>query len=141
VLLEVSRSYDNSERPFALLEPKAATDRFRGLSREQLASRLNDAFHAFNSARKRTLELYPGVAETLATLRSTGVRIAGHTEATVPNAQFRLGKLDIAKYVERLYALEHDGEPHPFPERLEVFEAVPRVRMISQEERKPDPRV
>jgi len=103
----VHRRYHNSEQPFALLETESVQSRFRGVTRSEQAQMLNEAFHAFNSARKRTLQLYPTVAETLAELRARGTRVAGHTEATIPNAQFRLGKLGVAQFVESLYALEH----------------------------------
>jgi phosphoglycolate phosphatase len=140
-LRTVHRRYHNSEQPFALLETEVVQQRFGNLTRSEQSSRLNEAFHAFNSARKRTLHLYPTVFETLGELRARGVRIAGHTEATIPNAQFRLAKLGVAPFIERLYALEHDGEPHPNPERVEGFDGVRQVRLIKHDERKPDPRV
>lgn len=137
----VHRRYHNSEQPFALLETESVQSKFSGLTRTEQADRLDEAFHAFNTARKRTLQLYPTVSETLAELRARGTRIAGHTEATIPNAQFRLGKLAVAPFIERLYALEHDGEPHPYPDRVETADGVRQVRLIRHDERKPDPRV
>lgn len=137
----IHRKYHNSEQPFALLETDTVRNAFAGETPEQCASHLNEAFHAFNIARKRTLRLYSGVAETLAELSNRGVRIVAHTEATVTNAQFRLSKLGIAKFIERLYALEHVGDPHPRPARSEPVVGVKNVRLIRHDERKPDPRV
>src|SRR5690606_26941503 len=74
-------------------------------------------------------------------LRARGIRVVAHTEATEANAQFRLGKLGVAKHIERLYALEHVGEAHPSPEQVEAVHGVPSVRLIQPDERKPDPRV
>jgi FMN phosphatase YigB (HAD superfamily) len=120
-LRTVHRRYHNSEQPFALLETDSARERFP--TTEDRVRALNEAFYAFNSVRKRSLHAYPTVIETLSALKSQGVRVAGHTEATVPNAQFRLGTLEIAPFIERLYALEHVGEPHPAPERSVTMSA------------------
>lgn len=137
-LREVHRRRHNTEHPFALLETEAVEKKMPRLSRAERAERLDRAFHAFNLARDRTLNLYPGVLETLRTLHTRGVLIVGHTEATVPNAQFRLSKLGIAPYIGRLYALEHTGEGHPTPDRQEQLDKVPSVRHLRQDERKPD---
>ncbi|MFT3698263.1 MAG: HAD family hydrolase [Kofleriaceae bacterium] len=136
----VHRKYHNSEHPFALLETDTVRSTLVGATPEQCADRLNEAFHAFNSARKRTLRLYPSVLETLTELSAQGVRIVAHTEATVTNAQFRLSKLGIAKFIDRLYALEHVGE-HPRAAGAEIVAGVKNVRLIRHDERKPDPRV
>lgn len=140
-LRSVHRKYHNSEQPFALLETETVRFRLRDLTKDQQVARLNEAFHAFNRARKRTLHLYPGVVDTLVELRARGVRVVAHTEATVTNAQFRLSKLGLSQHIERLYALEHVGEPHPMPERIEPISGVSMVRMLRHDERKPDPQV
>jgi phosphoglycolate phosphatase len=140
-LQAVHRRFHNSEQPFALLETEIAQQRMGGLTREEQVSRLNDAFHAFNSTRKRTLSLYPGVFDTLRELNALGIAIVAHTEAMVTNAQFRLSKLGLAPLIRRLYALEHAGGPHPMPARLEPLNDVAEVRLLKQDERKPDPRV
>lgn len=140
-LRAVHRRRRNSEEPFALLETGTVRRTMAGLTREEQAERLDEAFHAFNSARKRTLILYPGVMETLERLNEVGVTVVAHTEATVTNAQFRLAKLGIAKFMQRLYALEHAGEPHPRPARRETICNVPQVILLREDERKPDPRI
>jgi phosphoglycolate phosphatase len=140
-LRDVHRKYHNSEYPFALLETKSVRARFQGASRPELAAKMDAAFHAFNAARNRTLVLYPKVEDTLAQLRDRGVPVVAHTEATEANAQFRLGKLGVAKYIERLYALEHLGEAHPTPEQIQQVDGVQTIRLIRPDERKPDPRV
>ncbi len=139
-LQEVHRRYHNSEQPFALLEARCVTEHFAGEPREQLARHFDAAFHAFNSARKRTLRAYPRVPETLATIREAGVGIVGHTEATVVNAELRLHKLGLTEFIQKLYAVEHQGE-HPAESGPMVHERVEHVRTLRLHERKPDPRV
>jgi phosphoglycolate phosphatase len=140
-LREVHRRHHNSEHPFALLETAAVQQKMPALTRSERAQQLDEAFHAFNSARQQSLRPYPGVLDTLRALRSQGVRIVAHTEATVTNAQFRLSKLGLSPLIERLYAVQHTGDDHPVPERQEQLTAVPHVRHLRQDERKPDPQV
>jgi phosphoglycolate phosphatase len=141
-LREVHQRHGNSEQPFALIETEAARARFPDLDRKGLARKLDDAFHAFNSSRKRNLALYPGVLETLETLHGRGVPVVGHTEATVPNAVFRLQSLGVAPYLRKLFAVEPSGEGHPDPtEKTLAAAAEIEVRYLGQDERKPDPRV
>src|ERR1700730_12459155 len=57
----VHRTYHDSAHAFALLEPQTIHKIFRDKSRNEIANILDSAFHAFNSTRKATLRLYPGV--------------------------------------------------------------------------------
>lgn len=138
-LRDVHRLHRNSEHPFALLETAMVRSRFPNATAAELKARLDVAFHAFNSARKERLRLYDSVVETLVTLRAQGVSIVGHTEATVPNALFRLDKLGIAPLFKKLYAVEPPDVPHPDP----AYQApsTPPVRYLGHNERKPDPAV
>src|SRR4051812_33766298 len=61
----VHQRYGNSEQPFAILEIPSVQHRFSGLPRHEVLKRIDPALHRFNSIRKRTLSLYPGVMETL----------------------------------------------------------------------------
>ena len=140
----VHQRHHNSEHPFALLETATVQQRFGHLSRQEQAKAMDEAFHAFNSKRKESLRLYPGVESTLSVVRESGGVIVGHTEATVPNALFRLRFLGIADSLRKLYAVQPSGEGHPDPARAKEWVvdsiALP-VRFLAQNERKPDPRV
>lgn len=136
----VHQRHHNSEQPFGLLEAESVLKKYGHLGRKDIAKAMDDAFHAFNSKRKELLRLYPGVAEGLARLRHSAV-VVGHTEATVPNALFRLEALAIAENFEKLYAVEPSGDGHPDPERAGAGLAALPVRYLSHNERKPDPRV
>jgi|SRR5271165_1547470 len=87
---EVHQKYGNSEQPFAVLELRSVQEKFGGLSREQVLKILDPALHKFNSVRKASLTLYPGVRDTLSLLRSRGVKIVGHTESVYTNSYWRL---------------------------------------------------
>lgn len=151
-LLEVDREslYDefkvlhqfcgNSEQPFTALNLPSVRRRFPGASRQQLLQELDGPLHAFNRLRNQHLQLYPFVKETLEILSAARVTIVGHTESIAENTFFRLQKLEIAHFFQRLYVLESEYEGHPDPERAALLsppegfiEAVPKA------ERKPNP--
>ena len=93
-------------------------------------------------ARHRLLRLYPGVAETLEEIRGRGVAIVGHTEASVINAEFRLRKLGIERFFDRLYAPQHEMNPAlDGPWTVGRGEGQIEVFFLSQEDRKPNSRV
>jgi phosphoglycolate phosphatase-like HAD superfamily hydrolase len=95
--------------------------------------------HEFNSTRAKTLRLYEGVASTLSELRDRGVTIVGHTEAISVNAFYRLRKLGIDHFFEKLYALDGFVRPHPkgAPEGASPREGF--IEKVPPSERKPNP--
>jgi FMN phosphatase YigB (HAD superfamily) len=137
-LQEVHRHYHNTEQPFGLLETRSVLEAYPGIPRREIYRLLNDAFHAFNSSRKRHLEAYPGVKEALANIKAEGTLVVAHTEATVVNAEFRLNKLNLTQFFDRLYALEHVGEPHPEQMPMEPVTGVKHISSLFLHERKPD---
>jgi len=101
---KVHLKHGNSEYPFAALELDTVQKLYIGLSDEDILIKLDEAFHAFNSVRKKTLVCYFGVVQTLKELNDRGVVIVGHTEAPVRNALFRLEFLKLKQYIKHLYA-------------------------------------
>jgi phosphoglycolate phosphatase len=137
----VHQRYGNSEQPFAVLELPIVQKRFPNLSRDEVASKLDVAFHRFNSVRKRRLCLYPGVGCTLAELNSAGVRIVAHTEAIAENSFWRLRALDVERYFSRLYTLQGCEPIHLPRERQWTDPPMNFVVTVPREERKPNPRL
>ena len=135
----IHQKYQNSEHPFAVLELPSVRARYPGLTPAELRREIDPALHAFNSVRKQLLSLYPCVFETLELLKSFGIQIVGHTEATAPNALFRLRKLGILSLFDRLYALESPISFHPFPERVaQLGPPLGFVSLITREQKKPN---
>lgn len=110
---EVHRSAHDSEHPFALLETQTIKSLYAGIPKNEVKKVLDPAFHAFNSARKRHLKLYPGVHDTLDALRSIDVKLAAHTESKLYGAVDRLRRLDLTKYFSRIYCRERSASAHP----------------------------
>jgi FMN phosphatase YigB (HAD superfamily) len=137
----VHQHYGNSEQPFAVLELPTLQRRFAGLSRDEILRKIDPALYRFNSMRKRTLELYPGVAETLAELKQAGVKIVGHTEAILANSYWRLRALGVEGYFSRLYTLEGKEAIHISPETRWIDPPQGFVTVVPRHERKPNPRL
>ncbi len=140
-LKAVNQLYGDSEHPFALLEISSVTSRWNA-DRVTAKRKLQPAFDAFNQVRERSLRLYPGTLDALERIRNLGCPIIAHTEANVVNAAFRLRKLGVLHYLDRLYALEHVGLPHPEPAKSDpVQRGTDTIRIIPRTRRKPDPSV
>lgn len=143
-LRDVHRRHHDSEHPFALLETAAVNEAFPGASRAELKERLDPAFYAFNSIRKKTLREYPGVSEGLSRLHDDGYRIVAHTESNVLAAFYRLEKLNLLRFFECVYCREQTALSHPnsntaktFEHRLKQHNLIP----LHRHKRKPDPEV
>lgn len=139
----VHRRHQNSEHPFAVLELECIRRRFAGMSNEDILSELDEAMHAFNSTRKRTLLPYDGVRETLAELVSCGVQIVAHTEAIAELAFDRLRRLELTQFFSCLYARDSTLPPHPrsgpmnpapegFVERIPIIERKPNPALLDR---------
>ena len=138
---EIHQRYGSTETPWAALELPSARRKFPQATSSQLAEHLESAFHAFNSARKRHLRLYGGVAETLESFINKGVMIIGHTEALPVNAFYRLALLGIAERFSRLYTIEGRVIDRPFPGQPRHSPPPDLIRALPPSERKPNPDV
>ncbi len=136
----VHQQHHDTEHPFALLETGIVKRKYRNLSRRELAAIFDSAFHAFNSTRKQTLHLYPGVSETLSVLEEKGIVLVAHTEGKLYSVLDRLKRLDILQYFSRIYCRERSSVGHI---RKEVGERwldgypMQKITELSLHQRKP----
>ncbi len=138
---KVHQRHHDTEHPFALLETDAVKARFPDLNRRQLAEVFDEAFYAFNSTRKRTLRLYPGVARTLEALEDEGVTLVAHTEGKLYSVLYRLSQLDILHHFSKIYCRERSKLGHVREDVgqkwLDNF-PLDRVTELSNHQRKPN---
>lgn len=137
----VHQSHGDSEQPFSLLETATVRKLFPKSSHSETADKLDEALHAFNSTRKRTLQLYPGVREGLDSLAAAGVVLVAHTESNLFAVVDRLSRLDLAKYFSRIYCRERARSTHPKNAvGLRWLDSFPmdKVTELSRHQRKPD---
>ncbi|GIF45610.1 phosphoglycolate phosphatase [Asanoa ferruginea] len=76
---------------------------------EDLATRFQDGIHRYRLARKATSKLYPGVIETLKSLKERGVTIIGYTESLAYHSASRIKKFGLDGIIDTLYSpRDHD---------------------------------
>ncbi|MDV5141012.1 HAD family hydrolase [Chimaeribacter arupi] len=134
--------HGNSEYPFAALQLDCVKRKLPASTSEERARYLDEAFHSFNSTRKKSLTCYPGVHDTLYKLREMGVVIVGHTEAPIRNAIFRLEKLDLIKYMKHLYSPQdryYEELNESSKNWIESYGDF--IFKLDEEERKPNPKL
>lgn len=69
----------------------------------------DEALHSLNSQRRRATKLYPGVLETLGTLRTEGVRLVAYTESVAYWTEWRIKYTGLDGLLDVLYsAPDHD---------------------------------
>lgn len=138
----VHERYGNSEQPFAAFDLPSVKAAYPAASRRELLAILNGPFHAFNAQRKRNLKLYPSVEGTLSYLTRNNVKVVAHTESYSVNAWFRIRKLNLDRYISRLYSLDGLDAGHPDLDRAAHL-AAPEgyVVRLPKEDRKPNPKL
>jgi FMN phosphatase YigB (HAD superfamily) len=145
-LKRVYEQYGSNEYPFVIQE----ADVFAELTHDfgsfnQLV--IEPAQLAFKQARKKYLRLYPGVLETLTTLRERGVRVCALTDAPRNPAELRVKLLGLDQgLLERVYTLP----AFPLPARVDprivareksgAYRAKVELCELPAEYEKPDPR-
>ncbi|AQX14871.1 haloacid dehalogenase [Tessaracoccus lapidicaptus] len=81
------------------------------------------AIDALRSERRRLTKLYPGVLETLNTLRRAGYRIVGYTESLAYWTEWRIRRTELDGIIDVLYsAPDHD---HPRDQSLHGIRSRP----------------
>src|SRR3546814_3025665 len=78
----------------------------------EITRSLDPAFHAYNSTRKRTLVLHPGVRETLDLLAKSGIKLVAHTESKLYSIVTRFRLLGLTDYFSKIYCRERSVSQH-----------------------------
>lgn len=107
----VHQKHGTSEYSFAIEELDVLAESNRGLSTREILERYGPAIQAFRETRRRTLRLYDGVRETLERLREKGKKIAGHTDAMMFYALYRLRQLKVDSLFDAIVAPRDHGIP------------------------------
>ncbi|MCG5290666.1 HAD family hydrolase [Providencia rettgeri] len=139
---KIHQKYNSSERPFAALEVNSIIEYFGTSDKNILEKKLGHVFGKFSKKRKETLMLYNGVAETLAKLRTQGIKVVGHTESYEVNAVYRAKKLGLDQYLNHLYTIGSHSSSHPdqFKPMIDPSDADWVVK-LPETERKPNPKL
>ena len=103
---EVHQRHGTSEYAFAIEELRSLIQKHPG---EDLTKRYAAAIQVYRSQRRDVLALYPGVADSLKTLKGLGCLLIAYTESTEFYTAYRLKKLHLDLLLDYLYSpQDHD---------------------------------
>lgn len=124
------------EYPYATISLPSVLNTYPNCPQEELYQKLDPAFHMFNSIRKKCLQLYPGVKETLTAISKLGIKIVGYTESAEENGFYRLRKLEIDNLFQCVYVSDSQFErPDSLPssEKVQIVQGKkPNPELIRQ---------
>jgi phosphoglycolate phosphatase len=95
----VHQRHGTTEYAFSLQEMPSI---LRGSTVDEIKTKYAPAIAAFREARAATLQLYPGVAETLKTLRERGCLLVGYTESLAFYSLYRMRQLNVDLFLDYL---------------------------------------
>lgn len=143
-LKEVHQRYHDSEHPFALLETNTVQRLLGTLEIREQRQILDPAFKAFNTMRKQTLRLYPGVELALEQFQRAGIKLVAHSESRLYAVMFRLRFLSLTHFFERIYCIERPTRTLADEEQTRAsWSDFPMSKLVelSHDRRKPSPEV
>jgi phosphoglycolate phosphatase-like HAD superfamily hydrolase len=118
---QVHQKYGTSEYAFLLQELPLLNEINPN---QDIAQVYSEAIHAYRSARLRFLKLYPGVMDTLKTLKEWGCWVIAFTESMGFYTSERLRRLELDGVIDVLYSPEdHDLPPGMTPEDIRKYPA------------------
>lgn len=142
---QIHERHRTSEYAFSIQELPSLRARFPG---EDLTQKFGDAIRAFRVARKASLRLYPGVAETLTAIKREGCLVVGYTESMGFYTNYRVRHLGLDGLLDFLYSPpDHElpGKAKPTDIRYyaaEQYQLGSTVhRILPKDEVKPNPKI
>lgn len=120
---EKHQEYGSVEYPFVTLKLPSIIKKYNGSTEDEIKISLNEAFHKFNSVRKKKLRLFNGVEETLKAISEKDIVIIGYTESSLENGFYRLKRLGISQYFKRVYTFKSQYESkYPLDNKIIIVE-------------------
>jgi phosphoglycolate phosphatase len=115
----VHQRHGTSEYAFLLEELPCLRQAFQG---EDILQRFGNAIHCYRKARQEHLKLYPGVLQTLQTLKETGTLVVAYTESMAFYTNYRLRKLELDGLIDHLYSpIDHDLPAGLTPDQIRKY--------------------
>lgn len=117
----VHQRHGTSEYSFLIEEIPKIRARFPG---EDLAEMFRPAIQAYRSARRKKLQLFPTVAETLLKIKGAGAAIVGYTESMAFYSNYRVRRLGLDGVFDWVFSPEdHDLPEHISPDSARNYPA------------------
>lgn len=139
---QLNERYDSVEHPYALLDTPSVQKRFPGRTRSETKDALKLAFDEFNRERDKQLRPYPGVMETLISLKRSNITVVAYSDAPRHNSIYRMYRLGIIPLISNLYAPNHVVEPERPGALPDYLALVPKnyLRALPAKDKKPNPK-
>ncbi|MHC4336874.1 MAG: HAD family hydrolase [Planctomycetota bacterium] len=145
---KIHEKYGTSEYSFLIEEIPALQQLHSGMSSEQIKSHYDDAIHAYNKERKRTLKLFDGVLHGLMELRASGCLLVAYTESMAFYTRYRMINLGLDQIMDILYSpKDHDLPRNLTPDQIRIYDPekyklrVTEHRELPAESLKPNARI
>ncbi len=135
----VHEKYGTSEYSF-LLESLPSLQKIYG-TRENINEALDEAIHAYRSSRKKYLNLYPTVMDTLVTLKEKGCHIVAFTESKAYYAALRINRLNLDGIIDVLFSPDDHDVPIEKNLRSVILLEKTLHKFTPKNEIKPNPQV
>ena len=137
----VHQKYGTTEYAFLIEELPSVRQRHPGGDVREI---YESAIGAYRDNRRKYLELYPGVMDTLVTIRRAGSLIVGYTESKQFYTNYRIRKLGLDGVIDYIYSPADHELPHglrrTYPGETYDFKGTVQ-RFIPDHELKPNPKV
>jgi phosphoglycolate phosphatase-like HAD superfamily hydrolase len=139
----IHERHQTSEYAFLIQELPSLQERHPN---KDLAETYNDAIHEYRKARIQHLKLYPGVMDTLRTLKEKGTLIIAYTESMGFYTNDRIRRLELDGIIDFVYSPEdHELPPNMTAEQIRKYPAehyrlkYTQTRHTPKGQRKPNP--
>ncbi|OAT16737.1 phosphoglycolate phosphatase [Buttiauxella noackiae ATCC 51607] len=136
---KIHQKHGTAEYAFVLEEIPSLISKYG--NRDTINSALDEAIHAYRSARKKHLTLYPTVMDTLTTLKEKGVLIIGYTESKEFYSNYRISKLGLDGIIDILFSPEDHEVPHGVITQQKYDLKITKNEHTPKGEIKPNPRI
>lgn len=110
-------------------------------SEEGVNTALDEAIHAFRSARKKHFQLYPTVESTLKSLKEKGVLIVAYTESKSYYTSYRLKTFGLDSYIDYLFSPPDHELPDELGSGTKFNFQLTKPRHTPEGETKPNPKL
>lgn len=144
----IHENHGTSEYSFLIEEIPTLQELHPNFSPDDMKNHYDDAIHAFNRERKRTLNLYDGVLHGLMELRASGCLLVAYTESMAFYTRYRMINLGLDQIIDILYSpRDHDLPRNLTPEQIRSYEPeryklrVTEHRELPAESLKPNARI
>lgn len=136
-LRAVHQQHRNTEHPYSLFETHTYLD-WATKEGDEARRRIDPAFHAFNSMRKKKLKLYDGVMDVFIQLRDAGIEIVGYSDSGYYGVLDRLRRLELIDFFKFVFCTPKSSDSHAF-QRTSNEWSEPKLIELHSFDKKPNP--